>query len=283
MLLACPSCHRQYDVGDHAPGAHIRCLCGHLATVPAARPRRVEMLHCSNCGGRLASSSSACPYCSAEPKLADIGLGPACPECLATTMAGAKHCSACGVRIDPQAVVRALTERPCPRCKQPLSECESDKARYVECTGCGGLWLDEPLFERIASARDDGLATALRGEAPSGPVTLETPVRYLPCPVCAQIMHRRNFASCSGVVIDWCRGHGWWFDATELGRILDFIAAGGLEKARAQRIERQASKLARLQREERILGRPETMPMHAYVPGSPLEGLIAWALDSLLH
>jgi hypothetical protein len=96
-------------------------------------------------------------------------------------------------------------------------------------------------------------------------------------------MHRRNFASCSGVVIDWCRGHGWWFDATELGRILDFSAAGGLEKARAQRIERQASKLARLQREERILGRPETMPMHAYVPGSPLEGLIAWALDSLLH
>jgi hypothetical protein len=28
-------------------------------------------------------------------------------------------------------------------------------------------------------------------------------------------MNRKNFGSVSGVVIDWCKGHGFWFDAEE--------------------------------------------------------------------
>ena len=43
MLLACPNCHRQYDVGAHEPGAKIRCLCGNVCVV--ARPRARQSLY----------------------------------------------------------------------------------------------------------------------------------------------------------------------------------------------------------------------------------------------
>jgi len=45
-------------------------------------------------------------------------------------------------------------------------------------------------------------------------------------------MNRMNFARCSGVIVDVCRGHGTWFDASELRGIVEFIRAGGLELSR---------------------------------------------------
>jgi len=277
MLLACAQCHRQYDVGDYPEGSRVRCLCGHLNTVPKARARRVEMLHCSNCGGRLAAGARRCEYCSSEVALADRGLGPACPECFATTLAGARHCSGCGVRLETQGVIRALLERPCPRCKQPLSESDSGQVRYVECTHCGGLWLDEALFEKLANERDRALATAIRGTLPAPqPVTVgrET-VRYLPCPVCGEIMNRRNFATCSGVILDWCRGHGWWFDAQELGRVLAFLEQGGLERARRIEHERRVEVLRR--EKERAMPSPSL-----YVPPPRARNLVDQLIDFLL-
>ena len=48
-------------------------------------------------------------------------------------------------------------------------------------------------------------------------------------------MHRRNFASISGVMIDVCRKHGVWLDHSELERILAFVREGGLDRARSAR------------------------------------------------
>ena len=50
-------------------------------------------------------------------------------------------------------------------------------------------------------------------------------------------MNRVNFASCSTVVVDVCKTHGTWFDKDELRRIVEFIRAGGLDKARTKQIE----------------------------------------------
>lgn len=47
-------------------------------------------------------------------------------------------------------------------------------------------------------------------------------------------MNRINFARCSGVIVDICKGHGSWFDRDELTRIVEFIRAGGLDAARAR-------------------------------------------------
>jgi Zn-finger nucleic acid-binding protein len=250
MLLACTACHRQYDVGDHPPGAKVRCLCGALNVVRPPRPRQVEMFHCSNCGGKLAQGEVRCSYCAAEVRLGARGLGPACPECLATTLVDAKHCSTCGVELHAQAVVRALADRPCPRCKHQLSECETDVLRYVECTSCGGLWLDERIFEQVVEQRDTLVAESLphAQSVPDPTPRLEARVSYLPCPVCGQTMNRRNFATISGVVLDWCRGHGWWFDAEELGSVLAFVDRGGLERAREKRHEQRKFELERRER-----------------------------------
>jgi Zn-finger nucleic acid-binding protein len=47
-------------------------------------------------------------------------------------------------------------------------------------------------------------------------------------------MNRINFAHCSGVIVDICKGHGSWFDRDELSRIIEFIRAGGLDAARSK-------------------------------------------------
>ena len=41
----------------------------------------------------------------------------------------------------------------------------------------------------------------------------------------------------SGVVLDVCKEHGLWFDLDELRRVLAFISAGGLDRARELEIE----------------------------------------------
>ena len=51
-------------------------------------------------------------------------------------------------------------------------------------------------------------------------------------------MNRVNFAHCSGVVIDICKGHGTWFDRDELSKIVDFIPPAG-SKPRAHREKQQ--------------------------------------------
>jgi hypothetical protein len=46
-------------------------------------------------------------------------------------------------------------------------------------------------------------------------------------------MQRKNFGKRSGVIVDWCGGHGTWLDKDELEQIATFIAAGGLREAGA--------------------------------------------------
>jgi Zn-finger nucleic acid-binding protein len=167
---------------------------------------------------------------------------------LTTTLLEAKHCSSCGVKLRAEAQVRALAGRTCPRCKTELSECETERLRYVECTGCGGLWLDEQVFERVVEERQSVVTDALSSSSthPARGNKLEAAVRYLACPVCHETMTRRNFGAGSGVILDWCRGHGWWFDAEELARVLEFVESGGLERVRERRHAQRKYELERL-------------------------------------
>jgi Zn-finger nucleic acid-binding protein len=71
-------------------------------------------------------------------------------------------------------------------------------------------------------------------------------------------MNRVNFAQCSSVIVDVCRAHGTWFDRDELRRIVEFIRAGGLEKAKAREnasLEEERRRLKRAVQTER-LGNP---------------------------
>jgi Zn-finger nucleic acid-binding protein len=63
-------------------------------------------------------------------------------------------------------------------------------------------------------------------------------VRYVRCPVCLNMMNRQNFARISGVIVDMCQGHGIWFDFGEVEKIMEFIARGGLRKAKEADLEK---------------------------------------------
>ena len=107
-----------------------------------------------------------------------------------------------------------------------------------ECAKCFGLWLDTQTFDRICQNAEKQVAILGRAQPMAGAAL--QPVRYLPCADCGQLMHRMNFAKCSGVIVDVCRPHGIWFDRNELHRIVQFIHSGGLERSRA----REKSELA---------------------------------------
>src|SRR5204863_2759893 len=91
-------------------------------------------------------------------------------------------------------------------------------------------------FEKICSDREQ--QSAVLGAASPAPTHAASDavnkVSYVPCPECGQLMNRINFARCSGVIVDVCKGHGTWFDRDELSRIVEFIRGGGLEVARAK-------------------------------------------------
>lgn len=262
MLLACPTCHLQYDAGAHEPGSKIRCFCGELITVGQPKARQVRMIHCSHCGGRLAEGATTCEYCSAEVALGDRGLGELCPECYARMVVDASYCSTCGIPIRPEQIVRALKDLECPRCTRVLSMCRVGERTYTECTSCGGLWLDAEVFERLSKERAQQAEAGYVPELPLPPqrpiaaAELDSKVRYVKCPVCKDMMVRKNFATSSGIIIDWCRQHGYWFDANELETILRFIDEGGVRDARRrEEARRDAAK------HMRRTARTPTLPM----------------------
>jgi len=58
-------------------------------------------------------------------------------------------------------------------------------------------------------------------------------VAYRRCPECGANMLRKNFGKRSGVILDWCGGHGTWLDAHEMEDVAAFVLAGGLERSAA--------------------------------------------------
>ena len=84
-----------------------------------------------------------------------------------------------------------------------------------------------------------------RSSLAQGDADLEE-VHYIPCPVCSSFMNRVNFAHCSHVVVNICKAHGTWFDKDQLRRIVEFIRAGGMEKARQEEIQELEHKRTQL-------------------------------------
>ena len=109
--------------------------------------------------------------------------------------------------------------------------------RLLECGHCEGIWVDVDSLQQICAEREKQAAVLGMPAPPDGTVELEKNIRYVPCPVCHKLMNRVNFAHCSHVIVDICKAHGTWFDKDELRRAVEFIRAGGLEKARGRELE----------------------------------------------
>lgn len=187
---------------------------------------QAQTLNCPNCGASISSDSPRCQYC--ESKLATV----ACPSCFAMMFAGSRHCPHCGAAA-ADAAKAELSILKCPRCRIDMASIKLGAEQMRECETCGGLWLEVAAFEKICTNREEQSAV-LGGasDAPERAAGSEAKIRYVPCPQCSQLMNRINFARCSGVIVDVCKGHGTWFDRDELSSIITFIRDGGLELSR---------------------------------------------------
>jgi Zn-finger nucleic acid-binding protein len=209
-------------------------------TVPAASTAGAAdsagSLHCPNCGAAAGLDATQCTYCHAP--LATMS----CPTCFNRVFVGAAYCPHCGTRAARQD--EGAAPESCPRCrtKTPMTAVHLGAMSLAECATCAGVWVDADAFDRLCADREAQAAvvhgSALRGStstgaAPDAPPKLEK-ISYRPCPRCKKMMNRVNFAKYSGVVLDVCRAHGTFFDRDELHRVVRFIQAGGLDRARAR-------------------------------------------------
>ena len=165
---------------------------------------------------------------------------------------GSKHCSSCGAKAQRAESVEAASRR-CPRCRIELEAIAVGSASLRECARCEGLWVDVESFEQIINEREQqssmlGAASIVPKQA--GGAREPNKVRYVPCPECNQLMNRVNFARCSGVVVDFCKGHGTWFDRDELRQIVEFIRGGGLEVSRTREKREIEEERQRLRQEQ---------------------------------
>jgi Zn-finger nucleic acid-binding protein len=146
------------------------------------------------------------------------------------------------------------------------------------CEKCGGLFVAHETFETIQDTSQRVIET---GEITKpARMAIEKKIAYVRCPMCRTMMNRKNFAQVSGVIVDVCGYHGTWFDGGELEKIMDFIAHGGLQKARAREEERLKDQeiLARLRAEE-VMDRG--MSRSHLTPEYQLEGMDEGLIDVL--
>jgi Zn-finger nucleic acid-binding protein len=147
---------------------------------------------------------------------------------------GAAFCPNCGEARAKRAATETFIR--CPGCRGAMAAIDIGKTSLLECPACDGMWVDAGVFERLCADRESQAAVLPRLTRKPGTKGADA-VRYRPCVRCGKMMNRVNFGSISGAVIDVCKGHGTFLDAGELHQIVSFIQAGGLDRARARKLD----------------------------------------------
>lgn len=222
-----------------------------------------QSLHCPNCGAAADPEQPFCEYCHAVLSVT------ACPSCFGPVFKGMRFCPHCGGEAQHKEIDVSV-ERHCPRCGTPLRQAETGRVVFFECDRCQGVWIGSDAFQKICERKEKEGTLPLYDAADSTAATADPVITgtesiaadpkarhealgrqtaepagepapggrfYIPCPECGKLMNRKNFAGCSGVIIDFCKPHGLWFDRKELQQIADFIDAGGLHKARQKELD----------------------------------------------
>jgi Zn-finger nucleic acid-binding protein len=182
---------------------------------------------------------------------------------------GSKHCPHCGAAA-AEVSAAELSILKCPRCTTNMSSVTIGAEAMRECDRCAGLWVEVAAFERICANREQQSAVlGAASQAPGHQVDPESEpnkVRYIPCPQCAQLMNRINFARCSGVIVDICKGHGTWFDRDELSEIVQFIRGGGLEQSRQKEKNEIEFERQQLRNEQMMAAKERSNSLGFYTP-----------------
>ena len=252
LLLACSKCDRQYDATGYAPRSRFHCACGKTIEVPEVRAHDAAVVRCSSCSAPRSAGSSACKHCGADYTLHEQDLDTICSSCMTRVSNKARFCHHCATPIVPQGRVGRPTDHRCPACRvrhklnsRTLGE---PGIALLECPHCAGIWLGQEAFRVVAErSRENTLPEELnleKGSEHESPTANELAggMRYRRCIVCNKHMNRRNYGKRSGVVIDSCKDHGIWFDATELGALLRWIRKGGEERSAQKDLDEQRAR-----------------------------------------
>jgi Zn-finger nucleic acid-binding protein len=235
LLVACLKCHRQYDATGRRVGSRFHCHCGSIVTVRRPKGRDCAVVRCSSCGAPRQAAGESCAFCHSDFTLHERDLHTVCPACLARVSDRASYCHHCGVGLAAEHEAGDASQLNCPACpgdrrlvSRPIGQ---ERIAVLECGRCAGLWLGQDAFrqltERAASQRTIDPAGAPRPRPAGQPAPSQSGARYRPCIVCGNLMVRRHYGRSSGVIVDFCKTHGVWFDADELARILGWIRAVG--------------------------------------------------------
>ncbi len=235
LLVSCRGCKAQYDATGYAANSRFHCGCGELVKVPKSRPHDAAVVRCSSCGAARAKGSRVCTFCQSDFTLRERDLHTICPGCATRISDKAQFCHSCALPITAQGDFGERTEQDCPACgperrlvQRSLGEMELG---ILECPGCTGLWLGNQVFRLLEEKAQKESVPWQPGHGPApgtGPIPVaQRGAFYRKCIVCEQVMHRRNYGKKSGVMIDTCAEHGFWFDEEELERILVWVRRGG--------------------------------------------------------
>ncbi len=231
-LIACPSCHTQYDVSEVLE-EKLTCRCGEEFENRELEAVEAQIHRCGSCGAQATATSVECDYCGATIVRDKRRLSLICPECYARNPNDARFCGACGVGFDPERVETEGVELPCPCCGCLMPIRQVGGVAVNECGECNGIWVPGEKFKLLVDqaieARDSNQAAPNLRVVGANP--LQQRVHYRKCPRCEAFMQRRNFRKVSGVIIDVCKEHGTWLDADELEAIAGYILSGGRPEA----------------------------------------------------
>lgn len=185
---------------------------------------RTDHVCCRECGAPASPSDKTCAYCRSP--IATLR----CAHCFGFNAVASLHCSGCGERLGLNRIVDPdVTAKTCPGCGAPLVLYRDDDGALWDCGACDAQFVEHRLLDSLLAGRQ---RLPSNDVVKPHPLPLDTTIMYFPCPTCAQLMNRRNFGGRSGIVVDVCALHGVWFEAGELGRVLQFVESGGLGHAR---------------------------------------------------
>jgi len=259
LLVACPQCHRQFEATGRPIGGRFRCRCGAVLEIHQPKGHDSAVVRCSACGAPRQEGDKHCAFCGADFTLREQDLDTICPNCFARVSDRARFCDHCGKTLTAEPLEIKETPLICPVCRgdRRLSSRMIGGLAVLECPACAGLWVGnatlQQLLQEADKARDAAAAhpqalfaaklvagqhatrphprstsSGQAGPLPEGEGAVVKPHGYLPCPECGEFMLRQNFGHGSGVVIDYCKAHGAWFDADKLTLALDWVRSGGI-------------------------------------------------------
>lgn len=249
ILIACGQCQRRYQAENRKIGTKFRCHCGMVLKVRQPKGHDAKVVRCSSCGGARQGGTRNCGFCGADFTLHERDLNTVCPNCLARVSDRARYCMECGDFLSAEAIAGESAQFFCPACSEEehlaSRRLGHENVNTLECQACTGLWISVESFRELrdrAARQAAHLEEAVLAQAKPRERTVQTGPLYRPCVVCRKLMSRRLYAPGSGVIIDLCKDHGLWFDATELHQVLRWIAQVGSREDAVETVEKRKKK-----------------------------------------